>query len=196
MAKLWFNYGAMGSCKSAVALMTVFNYKEKGLNPLLLQPKISNRDGDKIVKSRIGISEKCEYLEDYITNWKETKNKVKQFDAIIVDEVQFITVEQVDILWKIVKKLNIPVLCYGLDTDFKLNYFSASERLKQLHKKYPKKCKMKRLRTVCWCGKGAICNTRIHNGKIIKSGKQIELGANDKYISLCKKHYKLEQLGN
>ena len=195
MAKLWFKYGAMGASKSAIALMTVYNYKEKGLNPLLLQPKISNRDGDKIVKSRIGISQKCEYVEDFITTWNETKSKVNKFDAIIIDEVQFLTIEQVNILWKIVKNLKIPVICFGLDTDFQLKEFEASKRLKHIIKKHKKHGKLERLRTVCWCGKGATCNTRIENNKIIKYGNQIELGSNDKYISLCKKHYKEENLG-
>lgn len=197
MAKLWFKYGAMGASKSAQLLMTNYNYLEKGLNPLLLQPKIANRDGDKIVKSRIGLSAICEYVEDFIfpNDWKLTKSLVKEYDSIIIDEVQFLSIEEINILWKIVKKCKIPVLCFGLDTDFRLKHFPASKRLRHIIKKHPNKGVIEELKTVCWCGNGATCNARISNGKIIKTGEQIMMGANESYISLCKKHYKNGNLG-
>ena len=133
MAKLYFRYGAMGCSKTANALMVAFNYEEKGLKPLVLKPKMENRDGAKIIKSRIGLSRECAFVEDYIFyDENETFNKVVEYDCIIVDEVQFCTVAQVEMLANIVNKLKVPVICYGLKTDFLLKMFPASQRLWEL----------------------------------------------------------------
>lgn len=191
MGKLYFRYGAMGCSKTANALMVAFNYEEKGLKPLVLKPKIENRDGEKIIKSRIGISRECGFVEDFIfSDLKTTLSKVAEYDCIIIDEVQFCTIEQVEMFYKIVKGLNMPVLCYGLKTDFQLNYFPASETLLKLADITEK------LRTVCWCGEGAECNARIdEKGNVVRSGNQIMLGGNESYISLCQKHYFSNNIG-
>ena len=191
MAKLYFRYGAMGCSKTANALMVAFNYEEKGLNPLVLKPRMENRDGDKIIKSRIGLSRECEFVEDYIkSNYEETENLVKNYDCIIIDEVQFCDRDIVPILRKIVVSLNIPVICYGLREDFTQTPFPTSERLCAMANK------IEELKTVCWCGDGADCNARLDDkGNVIRSGKQILLGGNERYTSLCRKHYEEGNIG-
>lgn len=193
MAKLYFRYGAMGCSKTANALMVAFNYEEKGLKPLVLKPKMENRDGAKIIKSRIGLSRECAFVEDYIFyDENETFNKVVEYDCIIVDEVQFCTVAQVEMLANIVNKLKVPVICYGLKTDFLLKMFPASQRLWEL----TNPTEREKLRTVCWCGDGAECNTRLdENGNVVRSGSQIMLGGNESYTSLCMKHYYAGNIG-
>lgn len=193
MAKLYFRYGAMGCSKTANALMVAFNYEEKGLRPLVLKPKLENRDGKMTIKSRIGISRECSYIEDYIFPdlFNKTKELVSAYDVIIVDEVQFCTIEQIRTLSAIVTLIGIPVICYGLKTDFQLNPFPASTELMALADR------LEELKTVCWCGDGATCNARIDSrGNVVKSGEQIMLGSNESYISLCLKHYLANDIGD
>lgn len=191
MGKLYFRYGAMGCSKTANALMVAFNYEEKGLKPLVLKPKLENRDGKKIIKSRIGLSRECEFVEDFILKDEEkTFEKVEGYDCIIIDEVQFCEVWQIKMLPKIVNKFNIPIICYGLKTDFMLEPFPASMEL-LAHANV-----IEELKTVCWCGQGAQCNTRLdEHGNVIRTGKQIELGGNERYTSLCLKHYLSGDIG-
>ncbi|MCR5688541.1 MAG: thymidine kinase [Lachnospiraceae bacterium] len=185
MAKLWYRYGAMGCSKTANALMVAFNYEEKGLKPLVLKPRLENRDGEKIIKSRIGLSRECGFVEDYLDGTlDEVLEKTKEYDCIIIDEVQFCTIEEIGVLHKIVDANNIPVICYGLRDDFLLNPFPASKELCAVADK------IEELKTVCWCGQGATCNARIDaDGNIVRKGDQIDLGGNDRYVSLCRKHY-------
>ncbi len=205
MAKLYFKYGAMGSSKSANALMTEYNYKEVGKKVIVTKPCIDTRDGAKIIKSRIGLKSECIYLEDLLnTDIVESLKKLRVCsdqneaekiraeilrsklccDAIIVDEAQFATKEQIDLLSDIVDYLDIPVLCYGLRADFQNNAFPGSLRLLEVADS------LEEIKTVCWCGRKAICNARYNEKGIVRQGEQIELGANDKYISLCRKHWK------
>ena len=182
---LYFRYGAMGCSKTANALMVAFNYEEKGLKPLVLKPRLDVRDGVGIMKSRIGLQRQCEFVEDYLDGTlAEVLEKINGYDCIIIDEVQFCTVEEIKLLPKIVLEKQIPIICYGLRDDFLLNPFDASKELCVLADK------VEEMKTVCWCGDGATCNARINSkGKIVRKGNQIELGGNDRYISLCKKHY-------
>ena len=191
MAKLYFRYGAMNCSKTANALMVAFNYEEKGLKPLVLKPKLENRDGEKIIKSRIGLSRECEFVEDYILeDFDETKERVKEFHCIILDEVQFCTLGQIRMLSMVVTNMNIPVICYGLRTDFLLNPFPAAAKLLALADV------IEELKTVCWCGQGATCNTRLDDeGNVVRSGSQILLGGNERYTSLCMKHYFAGDIG-
>lgn len=186
MAKLYFRYGAMGCSKTANALMVAFNYDEKGLKPLVIKPSKDTRDEKKVIKSRIGLERPCLFVEECIKNtFEETVPLVKDYDAIIVDEVQFCSIDQIKVLEEIVKKLRIPVMCYGLKTDFRLNLFPASEYLLSIED-----CVKEKLRTVCWCGEGADCNARLDaNGNVIRNGEQIMVGGNESYTSLCEKHY-------
>ena len=185
MAKLYFYYGAMGSSKTANALMTHFNYEEVGQNALLVKPAVDTRDGKQTVHSRIGLSKECILLEELQTY---TYEKIKTYDCVIVDEVQFATPEQVDFLSDIADFMNVPVVCYGLRADFQNHLFPGSERLIAI-------CDViKELKTVCWCGRKATCNARYNENGIVRDGAQVMLGANDSYVALCRKHFKLGML--
>lgn len=188
MAKVYFYYGAMGSAKSANALMRFYNFKEKGKNPILLKSEIDTRDGTAIIKSRIGLESKCTLLKDFIDLYINNKHEIEKYDFIVLDEAQFATKEQIDYLTDVADYLDIPVYCYGLRTDFKNKLFSGSERLLTLADV------VEEIKTVCWCGKDATCNARYNEHGMVIEGKQVELGANDKYVSVCRKHFKLGQL--
>lgn len=185
MAKLYFYYGAMGSSKTANALMTHFNYEEVGQNALLVKPEIDTRFGERVVRSRIGLENECVFLED-LMNMSE--DEIKKYDCIIVDEVQFATPEQVDYLSDIVDFMDVPVVAYGLRADFRNILFPGSERLIAIADV------IHEVKTVCWCGRKATCNCRYNENGIVRSGPQVMLGANDSYVALCRKHFKLGQL--
>ena len=144
MAKLYFYYGAMGSSKTANALMAEYNYTERGQKALLAKTSTDTRDGVNIIRSRIGLQKEC-ILLDAICEMSD--EELKQYDAVIVDEIQFAKREQIDFLAHIVDDLNVPVLCYGLRSDFQLNLFEGSERLLAIADE------IKEVKTVCWCGK-------------------------------------------
>lgn len=192
MAKLYFRYGAMGSSKSANILMVRYNYEERGQYAILLKPRTDDRDGEHKIQSRIGLSAPAEYVDDFLKeisklwNGKETEYLYhgKKVNAILVDEAQFLSPEEVDTLSDIVDFYEIPVLCYGLRTDFLNHLFSGSRRLMEIADV------IEEVPTVCWCGKRAQCNTRYSNGKIVREGAQIMLGSNESYVALCRKHYK------
>lgn len=182
MAKLYFYYGSMGSSKTANALMTVYNYKERGQSPLLCKTGKDTRDGERVIKSRTGLEAECILLEELV---KMDDEELKKHDVIIVDEAQFADVEEIDKLSDIVDFLGIPVLCYGLRADFQQNFFPGSQRLMEIADE------IKEVKTMCWCGKKATCNARYDKNGIVKMGEQFMLGSNSNYISLCRKHYKL-----
>ena len=186
MAKLYFFYGAMGSSKTANALMTEYNYRERGQKALLVKPDIDNRDGVKTVKSRIGIEKECILMSEFE---KMSESEIKKYDAVIVDECQFLTGKQVEWLSDIVDHYGIPVLCYGLRSDFKNELFEGSQRLLAIADS------ISEIKTVCWCGRKAICNARYNKNGIVRHGAQVMLGANDRYIALCRKHFKEGNLG-
>ncbi|MBO5736246.1 MAG: thymidine kinase [Clostridia bacterium] len=179
MAKLYFKYGAMGSSKTANALITKFNYEERGMKVWLIKPSIDVRDGADVVKSRIGLSSKAEVItpdKDIVAEF----NTHPDYDVIITDECQFFTPAQIDQLRKIVDEKNIPVLCYGLRTDFLTHLFPGSSRLFEVADSITE------IKTICECGKKAIVNARIdENGKVVTEGGQILLGGNDSYVAMC-----------
>lgn len=181
MAKLYFYYGAMGSSKTANALMTRFNYEEVGQKALLCKPKIDNRFGNDVVHSRIGLEYESIFVEELV---KMSKEEIQKYDCVIVDEVQFATREQIDFLSDIVDVYDVPVVCYGLRADFRNELFPGSERLLAIADVITE------LKTVCWCGRKATCNARYNDNGIVRVGEQVELGANDKYVALCRKHFK------
>lgn len=181
MAKLYFKHGAMGSSKTANALMTDYNYYERGKKALLAKPKIDTRDIG-VVRSRIGLEKPCIYVEDLVAMHDK---EIRQYDCIIVDEAQFCKKSDIEFFLHIVDDLEIPVICYGLRTDFQRNLFEGSQWLMAWADV------IEELKTVCWCGQGASCNARYdQNGQIVKNGDQVLVGANDKYVALCRKHYK------
>ncbi|MCH4192355.1 MAG: thymidine kinase [Butyrivibrio sp.] len=190
MAKLYFRYGAMGSSKTANALMVRYNYLEKGQHPVLLKPAAENRDGERIIRSRLGISAECIFVEDYLKKvekeWMSADadpDTLEKPDCIIVDEAQFLTEAQVDLLARIVDEFDVPVICYGLRTDFTSKMFEGSMRLMEIADK------LEEVPTVCWCGRRAHFNARIRNGRIVRSGEQIMMGGNESYTSLCRRHF-------
>lgn len=183
MAKLYFKYGAMGSSKTAQALITKFNYEERGMKVWLAKPAMDTRDGVQVIKSRIGLSENA-YAIDENEDLYETfkKNQPKFYDAIIIDECQFLTKEQVDQLAMIVIDYNIPVLCFGLRTDFMTHMFPGSMRLMEIAQS------ISEIKTICECGRKAIVNARIdENGNVITEGEQVFLGGNESYVAMCYK---------
>ena len=187
MAQLYFKYGAMGSSKTANALMARFNYEERGQEALMVKPRLDQRDGDHMVRSRIGLTHECVYFHEMRAM---DEAEMKKYACVIVDEAQFLTHAQVDYLTEIVDDMNVPVICYGLRADFSGRLFPGSEALLA--------CAdiIEEVKTICWCGKKAICNARFdENGVVLKEGEQVVLGANDCYIGLCRKHWKAGDLG-
>lgn len=181
MAKLYFKFGAMGSSKSAQALITKFNYEELGMKVWLIKPSTDTRDGAAIIKSRIGLEATAEIItpEASIAKAYEKAGKV---DVIIADESQFFTPEQIDELRYLVDFSDIPVLCFGLRTDFLTHFFPGAQRLMELADS------MTEIKTVCACGRKAMVNARIDgNGKIVTRGEQVFLGGNDSYRAMCHK---------
>ena len=179
MAKLYFKYGAMGSSKTANALITKFNYEERGMKVWLIKPSVDDRDGANAVKSRIGL-----YAEAYVvTPDKDLMTEYKNhndIDVIIADECQFLTPNQIDDLRKIVDLYDIPVLCFGLRTDFLTKLFPGSRRLFEVADS------ISEIKTICACGKKAIINARIdENGNVVTEGDQILIGGNDSYVAMC-----------
>lgn len=180
MAKLYFRYGAMGSSKTANAIMVWYNYKERGKNALLLKPNVDTRDGVHTMWSRSGLTAECALLDELDME----RVKAREYDCLIIDEAQFMTKEQVDQMIYIVDDLNIPVICYGLRTDFQGNFFPGSHWL------LARADTIEEVKTICWCGKKATNNARLDGqGGITKVGDQVVLGASDKYIGLCRKHW-------
>lgn len=187
MAKLYFRYGVMGSSKTANALMVRYNYEERGQDALLVKPAVDQRDGARFVASRAGLSHPCIYFSDLMGM---TPRQLKPYACIIVDEAQFLTKEEVMYLVYLVDDLGIPVICYGLRADFKGDLFPGSEALLVMADK------LEEVKTVCWCGRKATFNARFdHSGKVLKEGAQVVLGANDKYIGLCRRHWMAGDLG-
>ena len=184
MAKLIFRYGAMGSSKTANALMVRYNYDEKHKKVAMLKPKRESRDGNDLIKSRIGLEESCEYAEDFLANYNG-----EHYDAVIVDEVQFLETEIIDKLSDLVDFNGITVFCYGLRTDFRSQLFPGAKRLMELADD------IEQIKTICWCGKRAHFNARISDNKMVTEGEQVQLGGNESYTSLCRKHFKERNLG-
>lgn len=181
---LAFYYWAMWSSKTADALMKRFNYIQKGMNPLLLKPRCENRDWELIIRSRIWLEAECWFVEEFIERYKADNNHVKQYDAIIIDEAQFMTPEQVDLFSEIVDEYNIDILCFWLRTDFQSKLFQWSARLFELAEK------LIECTTVCWCWRKARFNVRVSNWKVVRDWEQVVLGWDDNYISVCRKHFK------
>ncbi len=181
MAKLYFKYGAMGSSKSAQALITKFNYEEKGMTVWLIKPGTDTRDGADIIKSRIGLSQKAQIIspeQDIIEAYHEVGN----YDVIIADEAQFLTPAQIEQLRKLVDAEDIPVLCFGLRTDFLTHFFPGAQRLMELADSITE------IKTICECGRKATVNARFDDsGRIVTQGDQVVLGGNDRYTAMCHK---------
>lgn len=181
MAKLYFKYGAMGSSKTAQALITKFNYEEKGMAVWLIKPAKENRDGEDILLSRIGLRSVCTPIPEE-ANIVDMYRARQGVDCIIADECQFFTEEQIDQLRAIVNGEDIPVLCFGLRSDFRTKLFPGSQRLFEIADS------ISEIKTICACGAKATVNARLNDsGRIITEGEQILLGGEERYTALCHK---------
>ena len=185
MAKLYFKYGAMGSSKTAQALITKFNYEERGMKVWLIKPSIDNRDGKSTVKSRVGLSEECTAIYKNDCIFDIYTNQRIDADVIIADECQFFTEMQIDSLRRIVDDYDVPVLCFGLRTDFLSHLFEGSRRLFEVADSIAE------IKTICECGSKATINARLDgNGNIVTEGSQVLIGGNESYIAMCHKCWK------
>ena len=191
MAKLFFRYGAMGSSKTANALMVQYNYYEKGQRTVFFKPSIDNRDGANIVKSRIGLQTEAVIVEPShnIFNVMIDLMSEDEIDCVIIDESQFLSPQHIDQLADLVDQYNIPVICYGLRCDFQGNLFEGSRRLMEMADA------IEEIKTVCWCGAKAIMNARVSDGRVVREGEQVQIGGNESYISLCRRHWKSGEVG-
>ena len=185
MAKLYFKYGAMGSSKTAQALITKYNYEENDLNVWLIKPSADTRDGAQILRSRIGLEAQVETIAPEVDIYARfLGGKARRSDVIIVDECQFLTEKQIDQLRTIVDEHNVPVMCFGLRTDFQTKLFPGSRRLMEIADT------IQEIKTICDCGAKATVNARIDGtGHIVTEGAQVVLGGNDSYIAMCHKCY-------
>lgn len=185
MAKLYFKYGAMGSSKTAQALITKYNYEENDLSVWLIKPSADTRDGAQILRSRIGLEAEVEVIPPNVDIYARfLGSKARRCDVIIVDECQFLTEKQIDQLRAIVDEHNIPVMCFGLRTDFQTRLFPGSRRLMEVADT------IQEIKTICDCGAKATVNARIDGaGHIVTQGAQVVLGGNDSYIAMCHKCY-------
>ena len=184
MSKLYFRYGAMNAGKSTAILQVAYNYKERGMEVILIKPTIDTKGDDKIV-SRLGVDRKVDVLLSSSEKVTEKLDFETRINAIIVDEAQFLTKEQVDELYIISKERNIPVLCYGLRCDFRMEPFEGSSRLLQIADD------IEELKTICECGKKATQNLRLVNEKPVFDGDQVGIDNSNliKYKSVCGKCY-------
>ena len=179
MAKLYFKYGAMGSSKTANALITKFNYEERGMKVWLIKPSVDDRDGVGTVRSRIGLLAEAYVVTPDVDLYSEFGNHL-DCHVIIADECQFFTAAQIDQLRSIVDRLDVPVLCFGLRTDFLTHLFEGSRRLFEVADSITE------IKTICTCGKKAIVNARIDGeGRVVTEGGQILIGGNDSYVAMC-----------
>ena len=179
MAKLYFKYGAMGSSKTAQALITKFNYEERGMSVWLIKPSTDDRDGATVIRSRIGLSAQADVVfpEDDL---RERFAAVGRRDVIIADECQFLTGRHIEQLRDLVDEEDVPVLCFGLRTDFQTKLFPGSARLFELADSITE------IKTICECGSKATVNARIGpDGKVVTEGEQVLLGGNDTYLAMC-----------
>jgi thymidine kinase len=182
MAKLYFKYGAMGSSKTAQALITKYNYEENGLKVWLIKPSTDTRDGTAVIRSRIGLEAEAEPVDQETNLW--TLFRERSCDIIIVDECQFLSPAHIDQLRTIVDEGDTPVICFGLRTDFLTRLFPGSLRLMEIADS------IQEIKTICDCGNKATVNARIDgNGHIVTEGDQVVLGGNDSYIALCHRCY-------
>ena len=185
MAKLYFKYGAMGSSKTAQALITRYNYEENDMRTWLIKPSADPRDGAAILRSRIGLEAQVEVIAPHMDIYDHFRTtRAGKCDVVIVDECQFLTEQQIDQLRAIVNDYDIAGLCFGLRTDFQTRLFPGSRRLMEVADA------IQEIKTMCECGSKATVNARINDGYIVTEGAQVVLGGNDCYIAMCHRCYK------
>lgn len=187
MAKLYFYYSAMNAGKSTVLLQSSYNYRERGMRTLLFTPAIDTRYGAGRIESRIGLRAGAASLTagDNLLAKVRTEHSADPVACVLIDEAQFLTPEQVWQASEITDTLDIPVLCYGLRTDFQAKLFPGSGALLGLADT------LVELKTICHCGRKATMNLRVDaEGHAVREGAQVEIGGNDRYVAMCRKHFK------
>lgn len=186
-AKVYFYYSAMNAGKSTILLQSSYNYQERGMQTMLLCPVIDTRAGAGVIQSRIGLSADAvsfERTQDLLELVREEHGR-RKLACVLVDEAQFLTKAQVYQLTEVADELGIPVLAYGIRTDFQGNLFEGSERLLAWADK------LVELKTICHCGRKATMVLRVDSsGRPVREGAQIEIGGNDRYVSVCRRHFK------
>ncbi|MBO0343819.1 thymidine kinase [Roseibium limicola] len=192
MGKLYFNYSTMNAGKSTTLLQAAYNYQERGMTTLLLIASFDERAGRGRIGSRIGLTAEADIFrsEDDLFTHVRTAHSDRSLDAVFVDEAQFLTDSQVRQLARVADELNIPVMCYGLRTDFQGKLFPGSAALLALADN------LKEIKTICWCGRKATMVARLdQSGRIVAEGKQVVIGGNETYVSLCRNHWTQGDLG-
>ena len=177
----------MNAGKTTTLLQSSHNYVERGMNTLLLKPRIDDRDGANVIRSRIGLEAESKLIdrEDNLLKKIATEHNNSQLNCVLIDEAQFLSREQVEQLGEVVDSLRIPVLCYGLRTDFQGELFEGSKCLLAWADE------LREIKTVCYCGKKAIMTVRLNEeGKPVRAGEQIHIGGNESYTSMCRQHFK------
>ncbi len=191
MSKLYFSYAAMNAGKSTVLLQAAHNYEERGMRACLFTALVDQRAGKGRIASRIGIAKDAHTFtsEDDLRARVQQVHAATPLDCVLIDEAQFLTPAQVWQLAGIADDLHIPVLCYGLRTDFQGKLFPGSETLLAIADQ------LREIRTICWCGAKAIMVLRLdERGQPVKQGEQVHIGGNERYISLCRKHWRIQKL--
>ncbi len=191
MAKLYFNYSAMNAGKSTLLLQASYNYHERGMNTMLMTSAVDDRTGHGIIASRIGLEQKAEIFHagDDLLAKIEQANTAGHIDCVFIDEAQFLSDEQVWQLARVADGLSIPVMCYGLRTDFQGKMFPGSATLLAIADH------LREIRTICWCGRKAIMVARLDgDGKVIEAGEQVLIGGEESYVSLCRTHWRARKL--
>ena len=192
MAKLYFNYSSMNAGKSTMLLQANHNYQERGMSTIIYTSSVDDRYGKKEIVSRIGLKAESNIFSSDTNIYEEviSFNKDKKVDCVLIDEAQFLSKDQVAQLGQIVDDLDIPVLTFGIRTDFKGNLFEGSEYLLAWADN------LKEIKTVCHCGRKATMVLRLdQKGNVIEEGDQIEIGGNEKYVSICRKHFYEKNIG-
>ena len=192
MAKLYFNYSSMNAGKSTMLLQANHNYIERGMQPEIYTSNLDKRFGESEIVSRIGLKSKSNLFDIKTNIYKEilNKNDKKKIDCVLIDEAQFLTKNQVRQLGDIVDLLDIPVLTFGIRTDFQGNLFEGSKYLLAWADN------LKEIKTVCHCGRKATMVLRLNEyGQITEDGNQIDIGGEEKYVSVCRKHFKEKNIG-
>ena len=185
MAQLYYRYSTMNAGKSIELIKVAYNYEERGKRVLTLAPSVDDRYGMGLITSRIGLQREAVIVNDdtNILDLFIERNDDKKIDCILLDECQFLKKHHVEELAEIVDSYDVPVLAYGLKNDFRNELFEGSYYMLIYADK------IEEIKTICWCGRKATMVARVVDGKIVKQGKQIQIGGNEMYVSLCRKHY-------
>lgn len=184
--KLYFRYGTMGSAKTAMLLTTAYNFEERGLNYLCMKPAIDTREGESVIRSRIGIERRCQWIYPETDIYRMIKKMFKEtgkfIEWFLIDESQFLSAAQIEQLARIVDDFGSNVVCYGLRTDFQGFLFEGSRRLFEIADTIDE------VKSTCNCGHKTIMNARIDkDGNFVSEGAQVEIGGDDRYVAVCRK---------